>query len=179
MIFFLLGFLCKESNIILLAILFLINFLIFEKFNFKKINLKDFSSDSLKLLNGLDIDEAISFYVKTYGYHPTRAKLQLQKKMARKKLKLDGFSVARVIAEYKGAYKVKNPTSEYLAKITGKQMFNASSREDYPAVGDWVIIDPSAGYFASTAAVALRRIVKYCLSAGFCRKCWCASKASD
>ncbi|MFA5083971.1 MAG: ribosome small subunit-dependent GTPase A [Candidatus Paceibacterota bacterium] len=58
----------------------------------------------------------------------------------RKKLKLDGFSVARVIAEYKGAYKVKNPTSEYLAKITGKQMFEALSREDYPAVGDWVAI---------------------------------------
>jgi len=27
-----------------------------------------------------------------------------------------------------------------LAKITGKQMFNASSREDFPAVGDWVAI---------------------------------------
>jgi len=27
-----------------------------------------------------------------------------------------------------------------LAKITGKQIFNASSREDYPAVGDWVAI---------------------------------------
>ena len=58
----------------------------------------------------------------------------------RKKLKLDGFSIARVIAEYKGAYRVKNPNSEYLAKITGKQMFSALSREDYPAVGDWVAI---------------------------------------
>ena len=58
----------------------------------------------------------------------------------RNKLKLDGFSVARVIVEYKGAYKVKNANGEYLAKITGKQMFNALSREDYPAVGDWVAI---------------------------------------
>lgn len=49
-------------------------------------------------------------------------------------------TVARVIAEYKGAYKIKNPTGEYLAKVTGKQMFDASSREDYPAVGDWVEI---------------------------------------
>ena len=55
----------------------------------------------------------------------------------RNKLKLDSFSVARVIAEYKGAYRVKNTSGEYLAKITGKQMFNALSREDYPAVGDW------------------------------------------
>ncbi|MCX6758939.1 MAG: ribosome small subunit-dependent GTPase A [Candidatus Nealsonbacteria bacterium] len=59
---------------------------------------------------------------------------------ARKNLKLEGFSVARVIAEYKGAYRVKNVTGEYLAKITGKQMFEASSRADYPAVGDWVAI---------------------------------------
>jgi len=56
------------------------------------------------------------------------------------KTKLDGFFVARVVAEYKGAYKVKNSTCGYSAKVTGKRMFNASSREDYPAVGDWVSI---------------------------------------
>lgn len=48
---------------------------------------------------------------------------------------------ARVISEYKGAYKVKNETGEFLAKVTGKRIFDALSREDYPAVGDWVIID--------------------------------------
>jgi ribosome biogenesis GTPase len=56
------------------------------------------------------------------------------------KLGLDDFSVARVIAEYKGAYKIKNASGEYLARITGKQMFDAKSREDFPAVGDWVAI---------------------------------------
>jgi ribosome biogenesis GTPase len=59
---------------------------------------------------------------------------------SRHKLKLDGFSVARVVIEYRGAYKVRSANGEYLAKITGKQMFSASSREDYPAVGDWVAI---------------------------------------
>lgn len=53
---------------------------------------------------------------------------------------LEDFFVARVIAEYKGAYRVKKEDGEYLAKITGKQMLNAKSRKDYPAVGDWVII---------------------------------------
>lgn len=48
---------------------------------------------------------------------------------------------ARVITEYKGAYKVKNEDGEFLAKVTGKRIFDALSREDYPAVGDWVIID--------------------------------------
>ena len=58
----------------------------------------------------------------------------------RKKLGLDSFEVARIIAQHKGAYKIKNANGEYLAKITGKQMFSATSREDFPAVGDWVAI---------------------------------------
>jgi ribosome biogenesis GTPase len=58
----------------------------------------------------------------------------------RKKLGLGEFSVARVTVEYRGAYKVKNKNGEFLAKITGKQMFNAVSREDFPAVGDWVAV---------------------------------------
>ena len=52
----------------------------------------------------------------------------------------EGLPVARVIAEHRGAYRVKNTDGEYMAKITGKHMFNALSREDYPAVGDWVAI---------------------------------------
>jgi len=56
------------------------------------------------------------------------------------KLKLNGSSVARVIAEHKGAYKIKNENGEYLGKVTGKKMFDALSREDYPAVGDWVVV---------------------------------------
>ena len=51
-----------------------------------------------------------------------------------------GLPVARVLSEHKQAYRVKNAEGEYLAKITGKHMFNALSREDYPAVGDWVEI---------------------------------------
>ncbi|MBI5531032.1 MAG: ribosome small subunit-dependent GTPase A [Candidatus Doudnabacteria bacterium] len=58
----------------------------------------------------------------------------------RKKLGWEVFSVARVTSEHRGAYKVKDTEGEYLAKITGKQMFNAASRQDFPAVGDWVAI---------------------------------------
>ncbi|MDD4531260.1 MAG: ribosome small subunit-dependent GTPase A [Candidatus Pacebacteria bacterium] len=54
--------------------------------------------------------------------------------------RLDGFSVARVASEHRGLYEVVNQNGRFLAKITGKQMFDASSREDYPAVGDWVMI---------------------------------------
>jgi len=50
------------------------------------------------------------------------------------------ITTARVIAEYKGVYKIKNANRTYFARVTGKQMFEALSREDYPAVGDWVEI---------------------------------------
>lgn len=58
----------------------------------------------------------------------------------RRTLGLTDYSVARVIAEYKEGYRVKGISGEYLSKITGKQIFNAARREDYPAVGDWVVI---------------------------------------
>lgn len=58
----------------------------------------------------------------------------------RNRLKLDGFSVARVIAEYKEAYRIKNENGEYFAKVTGKKIFDSTSRENFPAVGDWVSI---------------------------------------
>lgn len=60
--------------------------------------------------------------------------------VGRRELGPDDFSVARVVAQHKGAYKVKNTSGEYLAKVTGKRMFDAKSREDFPAVGDWVVI---------------------------------------
>ena len=58
--------------------------------------------------------------------------------LKREFLELTNFSIARVIAEHKEAYRVKNSDGEYLAKITGKQIFNATKRANYPAVGDWV-----------------------------------------
>ncbi|MFZ2188868.1 MAG: ribosome small subunit-dependent GTPase A [Candidatus Moraniibacteriota bacterium] len=59
---------------------------------------------------------------------------------SRVKLGLVDFAVARVTSQHKGGYRVKNASGEYLAKITGKQMFTATSKEDFPAVGDWVVI---------------------------------------
>jgi ribosome biogenesis GTPase len=54
---------------------------------------------------------------------------------------IDLAFVARVIAEHKGVYRIKNSNGEFSAKVTGKQMHEAISREDYPAVGDWVVVD--------------------------------------
>lgn len=56
------------------------------------------------------------------------------------KLGFNDSSVARITSESKGAYRIRNANGEFLARITGKQMFSASGREDFPAVGDWVAI---------------------------------------
>jgi len=76
-----------------------------------------------------------------------------------KELKIDGFSVARVIAEYKEAYRVKNVDGEFLAKITGKQIFTAIGREDYPAVGDWVLITEADKEHAVINEILPRRTI--------------------
>ncbi|MDY6796943.1 MAG: ribosome small subunit-dependent GTPase A [Actinomycetota bacterium] len=77
----------------------------------------------------------------------------------RKELGLDNYLVARVIAEYRGAYRVKDPGAEYLSEITGRQMFNALSREDYPAVGDWVAVSRLDGERAVIHGVLPRKTV--------------------
>lgn len=49
-------------------------------------------------------------------------------------------TVARVVAEYKGMYKVRENECEYLAQITGEQIFKAEARADFPVVGDFVVV---------------------------------------
>jgi len=58
----------------------------------------------------------------------------------RQELGLGDLSVARVASESRGSYEIINQNGRFLARITGKQMFDARSRADYPAVGDWVAI---------------------------------------
>jgi ribosome biogenesis GTPase len=53
---------------------------------------------------------------------------------------LINFEIGRVIAEHKERYIVKTITGDYEAEITGKLRFNAKSRIDFPAVGDWVAL---------------------------------------
>jgi ribosome biogenesis GTPase len=52
--------------------------------------------------------------------------------------KLDAFDIGRVVAEHKERYVVRTATHELDAEITGNMRFAAQSREDFPAVGDWV-----------------------------------------
>lgn len=58
----------------------------------------------------------------------------------RKTNNLEGFEVGRVVIEHKERYIVKTENGEYEAEIVGHIRFTAVSREDYPAVGDWVAL---------------------------------------
>jgi len=72
---------------------------------------------------------------------------------------LADFSVGRVTAEFRGGYKVVNQNGEFVAKITGKQMFGAVSREDFPAVGDWLAIEELGEGQAVVRGILPRRTV--------------------
>lgn len=52
----------------------------------------------------------------------------------------EGFEAGRVVSEHKERYSVKTATGEYEAEITGNMRFTAKDREDFPAVGDWVVL---------------------------------------
>ncbi len=51
---------------------------------------------------------------------------------------LADFSIGRVTQEHRERYIVSTGDNEYNAEITGNLRFTADSREDFPAVGDWV-----------------------------------------
>lgn len=53
----------------------------------------------------------------------------------------ESYKVGRVAVEYKNMYKLYTSDGEILATVSGKMQYSAISRADYPAVGDWVIID--------------------------------------
>ncbi len=51
-----------------------------------------------------------------------------------------GLEIARVVAQYRGKYRVRRGDNEFWAEITGKMMFIAEAQTDYPVVGDMVKI---------------------------------------
>lgn len=61
---------------------------------------------------------------------------------------LNCFEIGRVIAEHKERYIVRTVNGEFEAEITGNMRFTAKSREDFPAVGDWVALTTYEADFA-------------------------------
>ena len=53
-----------------------------------------------------------------------------------------GLVPARVILEHTHIYRVCAADGEILARVAGRLRHRAAERADYPAVGDWVAIEP-------------------------------------
>lgn len=52
-----------------------------------------------------------------------------------------GFHAGRVLAEHRNRFKVWSPFGEIWAIVSGKMRYTAMERSDFPAVGDWVILE--------------------------------------
>ena len=68
-----------------------------------------------------------------FGYNDKLEKLRIENN-------LKDFEIGRVVSEHKERYIVKTEYAEFEAEITGNLRFSAKSREDFPAVGDWVAL---------------------------------------
>lgn len=66
-----------------------------------------------------------------FGYNEGLEKFRMENNLL-------NFEVGRVITEHKERYMVWTEKGELEAEITGNMRFSAKSREDFPAVGDWV-----------------------------------------
>ncbi|WP_246939519.1 ribosome small subunit-dependent GTPase A [Bacillus pinisoli] len=67
----------------------------------------------------------------------------------------------RVSLEHKRMYRILTEEGELLAEITGKMRFQADGREDYPAVGDWVMVSPRISEGKATIHGILPRFSKF------------------
>ena len=54
----------------------------------------------------------------------------------------DNRQPARVVLEHTHIYRVATAEREFLARVSGRLRHQAGSRPDYPAVGDWIVVEP-------------------------------------
>jgi ribosome biogenesis GTPase / thiamine phosphate phosphatase len=75
--------------------------------------------------------------------------------------KEQGYTLGRVALEHKRMYRVWTENGEPLCEVSGKFSFMATGREDYPAVGDWVIIQERVNENRGTIHAVLPRSSKF------------------
>ncbi len=59
--------------------------------------------------------------------------------------KMYSLNVGRIISQDKGAYKAVTENGEFKAQVSGKFRYNAINVSDYPAAGDFVMLDENNG----------------------------------
>jgi ribosome biogenesis GTPase len=76
-----------------------------------------------------------------FGYNDQLEKIKIENN-------LEHYVIGRIISEHKERYIVKTVDSIFEAEITGNMRFTAKTREDFPAVGDWVAMSTYDSDFA-------------------------------
>ncbi len=74
--------------------------------------------------------------LKTYG---------LTTDFAKEAAKYEGLSLARVTEQHRDSYKIMGESGEKAASVSGKFIYQAAAMTDFPAVGDWVMVDAGDG----------------------------------
>lgn len=86
------------------------------------------------------------------GYNHTLEKFRMEHDLM-------NFEVGRIVLEHRERYIIKTIHGEFEGEITGNMRFAAKSREDFPAVGDWVAMVTYATDFAIIHAILPRSSV--------------------
>jgi ribosome biogenesis GTPase / thiamine phosphate phosphatase len=72
-----------------------------------------------------------------------------------------GLLPARVSLEHTHIYRVLSTNGEMLARVAGRLRHQASARADYPAVGDWVAVEPDAHGGEARIHAVLPRVSRF------------------
>jgi ribosome biogenesis GTPase len=72
-----------------------------------------------------------------------------------------GLVPGRVAREHTHIYTVQSQAGEHLARVTGRFRHEAQRRQDFPAVGDWVVLAPGAGKDDTQIHAVLPRTSKF------------------
>ncbi len=111
-------------------------------------------ADGFLLYLNLNSMEEQTLKLQSFGFNDYFEKAFTQYKEA-------GYAVGRVALEHKRMYRVWTEEEELLCEVSGKFSFLAASREDYPAVGDWVVLKTRAGENRATIHAVLPRQSKF------------------
>ncbi|WP_370297624.1 ribosome small subunit-dependent GTPase A [Ammoniphilus sp. YIM 78166] len=74
---------------------------------------------------------------------------------------VQGYTVGRVVLEHKRNYRIHTVYGMLLAEVSGKLRYHAQERQDYPAVGDWVVISARPEEERATIHAILPRKSKF------------------
>ena len=72
-----------------------------------------------------------------------------------------GLVPARVSLEHTHIYRVLTGTEEWLARVVGRLRHQASTRTDFPAVGDWVAVEPPSHAGDARIKAVLPRVSRF------------------